>query len=35
METSWLLDPSIPVSAVFRDYAQSLALQLAPLPEPA
>jgi AcrR family transcriptional regulator len=32
METSWLLDPSIPVSAVFRDYAQSLARQLAPPP---
>jgi AcrR family transcriptional regulator len=33
METSWLLDPSIPVSEVFRDYAQSLAHQLAPQPE--
>lgn len=30
METSWLLDPSIPVSAVFREYTQALARQLAP-----
>ncbi|WP_306320038.1 MULTISPECIES: TetR/AcrR family transcriptional regulator [unclassified Streptomyces] len=29
METSWLLDPSIPLSAVFREYARSLAAQLA------
>jgi AcrR family transcriptional regulator len=33
METSWLLDPSIPVAEVFRDYAQSLARQLAPTEE--
>ena len=32
METSWLLDPSIPVTAVFREYTGSLALQLAPNP---
>jgi AcrR family transcriptional regulator len=30
METSWLLDPSIPVAEVFREYAQSLLRQLAP-----
>lgn len=29
METSWLLDPSIPLTEVFREYAKSLALQLA------
>jgi AcrR family transcriptional regulator len=29
METSWLLDPSIPLSAVFREYTGSLARQLA------
>jgi AcrR family transcriptional regulator len=28
METSWLLDPSIPVSEMFKEYTQSLALQL-------
>lgn len=28
METSWLLDPSIPVTEVFKEYTQSLALQL-------
>jgi len=32
METSWLLDPSIPVTAVFRAYTGSLARQLAPHP---
>ena len=32
METSWLLDPSIPVTAVFREYTGSLAGQLAPNP---
>lgn len=32
METSWLLDPSIPVTAVFREYTGSLARQLAPNP---
>ena len=30
METSWLLDPSIPVTEVFKEYARSLACQLAP-----
>ncbi|MEU6644459.1 TetR/AcrR family transcriptional regulator [Saccharomonospora sp. NPDC046836] len=29
METTWLLDPSVPVTEVFTDYTQSLALQLA------
>ncbi len=29
METSWLLDPSIPLPEVFRDYCQSLEQQLA------
>jgi AcrR family transcriptional regulator len=29
METSWLLDPSIPVTDVFREYARSLTRQLA------
>jgi hypothetical protein len=29
METSWLLDPSIPLAAVFKGYAASLAQQLA------
>jgi AcrR family transcriptional regulator len=28
METSWLLDPSIPLTAVFREYTESLARQL-------
>lgn len=28
METSWLLDPSIPLAAVFREYTSSLARQL-------
>ncbi|HWC84750.1 MAG TPA: TetR family transcriptional regulator [Pseudonocardiaceae bacterium] len=28
METSWLLDPSIPLTEVFKEYTQSLALQL-------
>jgi len=28
METSWLLDPSIPVAAVFQEYARALARQL-------
>jgi AcrR family transcriptional regulator len=32
METSWLLDPSIPLADVFKEYASSLARQLAPLP---
>jgi AcrR family transcriptional regulator len=32
METSWLLDPSIPLTEVFREYTSSLARQLAPSP---
>ena len=32
METSWLLDPSIPLTDVFREYTSSLARQLAPNP---
>jgi AcrR family transcriptional regulator len=35
METSWLLDPSIPVTQVFREYARSLARQLARAEAPA
>lgn len=30
METSWLFDPSIPLTDVFREYSRSLATQLAP-----
>jgi len=30
METSWLLDRSIPLSEVFKEYAESLARDLAP-----
>jgi AcrR family transcriptional regulator len=30
METSWLLDPSIPLTETFTEYATSLARQLAP-----
>jgi AcrR family transcriptional regulator len=30
METSWLLDPSIPLTEVFQEYTRSLARQLAP-----
>ena len=29
METSWLLDPSVPLTEVFREYTGSLARQLA------
>jgi hypothetical protein len=29
METSWLLDPSIPLTEVFHEYTSSLARQLA------
>jgi hypothetical protein len=29
METSWLLDPSIPLTDVFRGYASTLARELA------
>jgi len=32
LETSWLLDPSIPITEVFREYTSSLARQLAPSP---
>lgn len=32
IEKSWLLDPSIPVTAVFREYIGALARQLAPGP---
>jgi AcrR family transcriptional regulator len=32
IETSWLLDPSIPLAEVFREYTGSLARQLAPPP---
>jgi len=28
METSWLLDPSVPLTEVFREYTGSLARQL-------
>lgn len=30
METTWLLDPSIPLTEVFKDYAESLARDFAP-----
>jgi AcrR family transcriptional regulator len=30
METSWLLDPSVPLTEVFRQYTGSLARQLSP-----
>jgi AcrR family transcriptional regulator len=30
METTWLLDPSIPLTEVFKEYAESLARQFAP-----
>jgi AcrR family transcriptional regulator len=30
IEASWLLDPSIPLTEVFREYTESLARQLAP-----
>lgn len=32
METSWLLDPSLPLNAVFHEYTNSLARQLACTP---
>lgn len=32
METAWLLDPSIPLTAVFTAYAESLARDFAPSP---
>ena len=30
METTWLLDPSIPITEVFKEYAQALARDFAP-----
>ena len=33
METSWLLDPTIPLTDVFQEYSRSLASQLAPVAE--
>lgn len=30
METTWLLDPSIPVAEVFKEYAETLARDFAP-----
>ena len=30
METTWLLDPSIPLTDVFKGYADSLARELEP-----
>jgi AcrR family transcriptional regulator len=32
METSWLIDPSTPLTAAFQEYANSLAQRLAPPP---
>jgi AcrR family transcriptional regulator len=31
METTWLLNPSIPLTEVFKEYAESLARDMAPL----
>jgi len=31
METTWLLDPSIPLAEVFKGYAESLARELSPV----
>jgi hypothetical protein len=33
METAWLLDPSIPLAAVFKGYTESLARDFAPRTE--
>jgi AcrR family transcriptional regulator len=30
MDTTWLLDPSVPLTEVFKEYAESVAVQLAP-----
>ena len=30
METLWLLDPSLPLTEVFKGYAESLGRELAP-----
>jgi AcrR family transcriptional regulator len=32
METSWLLDPSIPLAEVFKQYAEMLARDFSPVP---
>lgn len=34
METSWLLDPSIPLAEVFKEYAEMLARDFSPEPTP-
>jgi AcrR family transcriptional regulator len=34
METTWLLDPSIPVTKVFKEYAETLARDFAPSAKP-
>jgi AcrR family transcriptional regulator len=34
METAWLLDPSIPLAEVFKGYAEALARDFAPTPDP-
>jgi len=34
METSWLLDPSIPLAEVFKEYAEMLARDFSPVPTP-
>jgi hypothetical protein len=34
METTWLINPSIPLSEVFKEYSESLARDMAP-PSPA
>ncbi|WP_307789365.1 TetR/AcrR family transcriptional regulator [Mycolicibacterium baixiangningiae] len=34
METSWLLDPSIPLAEVFQEYAEMLARDFSPEPTP-
>ncbi|KUI26677.1 TetR/AcrR family transcriptional regulator [Mycobacterium sp. GA-2829] len=34
METQWLLDPSIPLAEVFKDYAEMLARDFSPVPTP-
>jgi AcrR family transcriptional regulator len=34
METTWLIDPSIPLTEVFKEYAESLARDMAPTSQP-
>jgi hypothetical protein len=34
METTWLINPSIPLTEVFKEYSESLARDMAP-PNPA